>query len=293
VSTAWYVAQVVVSGVTPGAIYALMALGFVLVYKATGVVNFAHGEAVMIGAYTGLVLHTEAHLPYAAVFVITLVIAFLVGLLIERIVYRPLLDAPVVSVILASIALGQIIRSAVRLVRGDDLRVFPAVFSTRPVALGEIAITPLSLGVIGLSVLFMAVLATFFRWFRLGKAMRAVSENRLAASLMGVSVPAVFSWTWGLSSLLAGASGILIAPLVMISPEMGFIAFKGFVAAILGGFASIPGTILGGFLMGILENLAGVFLSPAYKDVISFVFMIVVLAVRPAGLLGSARIAKV
>ena len=289
----WYVAQVVVSGVTPGATYALMALGFVLVYKATGVVNFAHGEAVMIGAYTGLILHTDLRLPYVAAFVVTLVVAFALGVVFELIVYRPLIKAPVVSVILASIALGQVIRSVARLVRGDDLRVFPAVLSTRPLALGEVVITPLSLGVIALALLFMALLAAFFRWFRLGKAMRAVSENQLAASLMGVSVPAVFSWTWGLSSLLAGASGILIAPLVMISPEMGFVAFKGFVAAILGGFTSIPGTILGGFVMGILENLAGVFVSPAYKDVFSFLFMIAVLAVRPAGLLGAARITRV
>lgn len=292
-SDVWYVAQVVVSGITPGATYALMALGFVLVYKATGVVNFAHGEAVMIGAYTGLILHTELRLPYVAAFVVTLAVAFVLGLIFEVIVYRPLIKAPVVSVILASIALGQIIRSAVRLVRGDDMRVFPPVLSTRPVAVGEVLITPLSLGVIVLSVLFMAVLAAFFRWFRLGKAMRAVSENQLAASLVGVSVPAVFSWTWGLSSVLAGASGILIAPLVMISPEMGFVAFKGFVAAILGGFTSIPGTILGGFVMGVLENLAGVFVSPAYKDVISFLFMIAVLAVRPTGLLGAARITRV
>jgi branched-chain amino acid transport system permease protein len=293
VGTLWYVAQVVVSGITPGATYALMALGFVLVYKATGVVNFAHGEAVMVGAYTGLVLHAELRLPYVLAFALTLVVAFVLGLLVELIVYRPLIRAPVVSVILASIALGQIIRSAARLVRGDDMRVFPPVLSTRPVAIGEVVITPLSLGVIALSVLFMLVLAGFFRWFRLGKAMRAVSENQLAASLMGVSVPAVFAWTWGLSSVLAGASGMLIAPLVMISPEMGFVAFKGFVAAILGGFSSLPGTILGGFVMGILENVAGVFVSTAYKDVISFLFMIAVLAVRPAGLLGAARTKKV
>jgi branched-chain amino acid transport system permease protein len=293
VSTAWYVAQVVVSGITPGATYALMALGFVLVFKATGVVNFAHGEAVMVGAYTGLVMHSELGLPYVPAFLLTLVVAFLFGLLVELIVYRPLLRAPVVSVILASIALGQIMRSAVRIVRGDDMRVFPPVFSTRPVAVGEVVITPLSLGVVAVSFLLMAVLAAFFRWFQLGKAMRAVSENQLAASLMGISVPAVFSWTWGLSSALAGASGVLIAPLVMISPEMGFVAFKGFVAAILGGFTSIPGTILGGLLMGVLENLAGVFVSTAYKDVISFLFMIGVLAVRPAGLLGAARIKKV
>ena len=292
-SDVWYVAQVVVSGITPGATYALMALGFVLVYKATGVVNFAHGEAVMVGAYAGLILHSELHLPYVLAFLLTLVVAFLLGLVVELIVYRPLIRAPVVSVILASLALGQVMRSAVRLARGDDMRVFPPVLSTRPLALGEVVITPLSLGVIALSLLFMAVLAVFFRWFRLGKAMRAVSENQLAASLMGISVPAVFSWTWGLSSLLAGASGILIAPLVMISPEMGFVAFKGFVAAILGGFTSIPGTILGGFVMGILENLAGVFVSTAYKDVISFVFMIAVLAVRPAGLLSATHIKKV
>jgi branched-chain amino acid transport system permease protein len=293
VSGLWYVAQVVVSGVTPGATYALMALGFVLVYKATGVVNFAHGEAVMIGAYTGLILHTDLRLPYVAAFVVTLVVAFALGVVFELIVYRPLIKAPMVSVILASIALGQVIRSVARLVRGDDLRVFPAVLSTRPLALGEVVITPLSLGVIALALLFMALLAAFFRWCRLGKAMRAVSENQLAASLMGVSVPAVFSWTWGLSSLLAGASGILIAPLVMISPEMGFVDFKGFVADFLGGFSSIRGTILGGFVMGILENLAGVFVSPAYKDVFSFLFMIAVLAVRPAGLLGAARITRV
>jgi branched-chain amino acid transport system permease protein len=292
-SDVWYVAQVVVSGITPGATYALMALGFVLVYKATGVVNFAHGEAVMVGAYAGLILHSELHLPYVPAFLLTLVVAFLLGLAVELIVYRPLIRAPAVSVILASLALGQIMRSAVRLARGDDMRVFPPVLSTRPLAFGEVVITPLSLGVIALSLLFMAVLAVFFRWFRLGKAMRAVSENQLAASLMGISVPAVFSWTWGLSSLLAGASGILIAPLVMISPEMGFVAFKGFVAAILGGFTSIPGTILGGFVMGILENLAGVFVSTAYKDVISFVFMIAVLAVRPAGLLSATHIKKV
>jgi branched-chain amino acid transport system permease protein len=293
VSTVWYVAQVVVSGITPGATYALMALGFVLVYKATGVVNFAHGEAVMVGAYTGLLLYRELHLPYVLAFVLTLVVAFALGLVVERIVYRPLRAAPAVSVILASIALGQIMRSGARIVRGDDLQVFPPVLSTRPMVLGELVVTPLALGVVGLSVLFMSVLAVFFRWFRLGKAMRAVSENQLAASLMGISVPAVFSWTWGLSSLLAGASGVLIAPLVMISPEMGFVAFKGFVAAILGGFSSIPGTIVGGFLMGILENLAGVFVSTAYKDVISFLFMIGVLALRPAGLLGAAAVKKV
>jgi branched-chain amino acid transport system permease protein len=289
----WYVAQVVVSGITPGAIYALMALGFVLVYKATGVVNFAHGEAVMIGAYTGLVLHGELHLPYVPALLLTLAVAFVLGLVVEVVVYRPLIRAPVVSVILASIALGQILRSAARIVRGDDMRVFPPMLSTSPIAVGEVVITPLSLGVIALAFLFMAILAVFFRWFRLGKAMRAVSENQLAASLVGVSVPAVFSWTWGLSSLLAGASGMLIAPLVLVSPEMGFVAFKGFVAAILGGFTSIPGTILGGLVMGVLENLVGVFISTAYKDVISFLFMIAVLAVRPAGLLGAGDVKKV
>jgi branched-chain amino acid transport system permease protein len=293
VSDLWYLAQVVISGITPGSIYALMALGFVLVYKATGVVNFAHGEAVMVGAYAGLILHTELHLPYAASLGLTLVVAFLLGLGVELVVYRPLMRAPVVSVILASIALGQVMRSAARIVRGDDMAVFPPMLSNRPVLLGEVAITPLSLGVIALACLFMAVLAVFFRWFRLGKAMRAVSENRLAASLMGISVPAVFSWTWGVSAMLAGASGMLIAPLVLISPEMGFIAFKGFVAAVLGGFTSIPGTIVGGLVMGVLENLAGVFVSTAYKDVISFLFMIAVLAVRPAGLLGAAEIRKV
>lgn len=288
----WYLAQVVVSGVTPGAVYGLMALGFVLVFKATGVVNFAHGETVMVGAYTGLLFITDLRLPYAVALLLTLGVAFLLGVVVERIVYRPLLQAPAVSVILASIALGQILRSAARIVRGDDMRMFPPMLSTDPVALGGLVVTPLSAGVVALAALFMTVLALFFT-SRPGKAMRAVSENRLAASLVGISVPAVFAWTWGISALLAGASGVLIAPLVLISPEMGFIAFKGFVAAILGGFTSLGGAVAGGLLIGILENLAGVFVSTAYKDVISFAFMIAVLALRPAGLLGRAGVTKV
>lgn len=286
-------AQVVVSGLTPGATYALMALGFVLVYKATGVVNFAQGEAVMVGAYAGLMIHTELRLPYVPALLLTLVFTFFLGVAVELIVYRPLIRAPAVSVILASIALGQILRSGARILRGEDMRIFPPMLSNSPVSIGGVLITPLSLGIVVLSLLFMAVLAAFFRWFRLGKAMRAVSQNQLAASLMGVSVPGVFSLTWGISSLLAGASGMLLAPLVMISPEMGLIAFKGFVAAILGGFTSIPGAIVGGVLMGILENLAGVFAGTAFKDVISFLFMVGVLAVRPMGLLGAAEIKKV
>ncbi len=288
----WYLAQVVVSGVTPGAVYGLMALGFVLVFKATGVVNFAHGETVMVGAYAGLLFITDLRLPFGAALVLTLATAFGLGVVVERIVYRPLLRAPAVSVILASLALGQVLRSAARIVRGDDLRMFPPMLSTDPVPVGGVVVTPLGVGVVVLAAVLMTLLALFFRT-RPGKAMRAVCENQLAASLVGISVPAVFAWTWGLSALLAGASGILIAPLILISPEMGFIAFKGFVAAILGGFTSLSGAVAGGLLIGVLENLAGVFVSTAYKDVVSFAFMIAVLALRPAGLLGTARIKKV
>lgn len=288
-----FLAQVIVSGLTPGATYALMALGFVLVYKATSVVNFAQGEAVMVGAYAGLMIYTELHLPYVPALLLTLAVTFFLGVVMELIVYRPLIRAPAVSVILASIALGQVLRSGARILRGEDMRVFPPMLSNSPVSIAGVLVTPLSLGVVVLSLLIMVVLAAFFRWFRLGKAMRAVSQNQLAASLMGVSVPGIFSLTWGISSLLAGASGMLLAPLVMISPEMGFIAFKGFVAAILGGFTSLPGAIVGGFLMGILENVAGVFAGTAFKDVTSFLFMVGVLAVRPTGLLGAAEIKKV
>lgn len=281
-----FFAQVIVSGLTLGSIYALTALGFVIIFRATAVVNFAQGEMMMVGAILALVLHHDYRLGYVPAFLLALVAAWLLGVLLERLAYRPLIHAPVFTVILSTVAVGQMLRSGVRIVRGQELSLFPPILSAEPFSWMGVRMTPLNLGIVAISLLLLVVFVAFFRWTRVGWSMRATAQNKEAAALVGVSVPRVFSLSWGISAVLAAAAGILLAPLIIITPDMGVIGIKGFAAAILGGFNSLPGAVLGGFLLGVLENLAGVYVSSAFKDVVTFFALLAVLTVRPAGILG-------
>jgi branched-chain amino acid transport system permease protein len=286
-------AQVVVSGLTIGSLYALTALGFAIIFRATGVVNFAQGEMMMIGAMFALVLFQDYHLGYVASFLLALAAAWGFGALVERVAYRPLLGAPVFTVILSTVAVGQIMRSGVRIVRGDVLALFPPILSTQPFTVLGISLTALNIGIVVIALGLLAGFIAFFRWTRIGWAMRATALNKEAAALVGVSVPMVFSVSWGISAALAAAAGILVAPLITITPDMGVIGIKGFIAAIMGGYNSLVGAVVGGFLLGALENLAGVYVSSSFKDVIVFGALIAVVIVRPAGLLGTAETRRV
>jgi branched-chain amino acid transport system permease protein len=288
-----FVAQVLVSGLTLGSLYALTALGFVIIFRATSVVNFAQGEMMMLGAIFALVLYQDHGLGYVPSFVLAVAGAWLLGVVVERFAYRPLLHAPVFTVILSTVAVGQMLRSGVRLFRGNELALFPPVLSATPFSWGGIHLTPLSLGIVLISLGCLAAFVAFFRLTRTGWAMRATAQNKQAAALVGVSVPRVFSISWGISAALAAAAGILLAPLVTVTPDMGAIGVKGFIAAILGGYSSLYGAVVGGFLLGVLENLAGVYISSAFKDVVIFCVLIAVLVVRPAGLLGVSAIQRV
>jgi branched-chain amino acid transport system permease protein len=279
-------AQVVLSGLTLGSLYALTALGFAIIFRATGVVNFAQGEMMMMGAMFALVLYRDYRLGYLPAFLLALVLAWGMGALVERVAYRPLLHAPVFTVILSTVAVGQMLRSGVRIVRGDELALFPPILSAQPFTWLGLSFTLLNIGIVVLALVFLAGFVAFFRWTRLGWAMRATAQNKEAAALVGVSVPMVFSVSWGISAALAAAAGILVAPLITITPDMGVIGIKGFIAAILGGYNSLYGAVLGGFLLGVLENLAGVYISSAFKDVVIFCVLIATVIVRPAGLLG-------
>ncbi len=281
-----FVLQVVVSGLTLGSLYALVGLGFVIIFKATGVVNFAQGEMVMLGAMFALVTHTDLRWPYAPAILVAMGLAGAVGVLLERVAYRPLLRAPVVTVILSTVAVGQMLRSGVRIVRGQELSLFPPMLPTDPVHVGWITVTPLNLGIIAFALLLVAACTAFFQFTRLGKGMQAVAQNRDAATLVGISVPRTYARIWAISSVLAGTAGILLAPLIIISPDMGIIANKGFAGAILGGFNSFLGAVAGGFLLGLIENLAGVYVGGSMKDVVAFLVLVAVLALRPSGLLG-------
>lgn len=281
-----FFSQVLVSGLTLGSIYALTALGFVIIFKSAGAVNFAHGDMMMVGAIIALVAHKDFGLGYFASFFVALVAAWGLGVVLERVAYRPLLRAPIFTIILSTAAVGQILRSSVRIVRGSELSLFPPILSTEPFAWYGIRLTPLNLGIMALSLLVLATFVAFFRWTKTGWAMRAAAMNKDAAAIVGISVSRVFSVSWAISAALAAAGGILLAPLIIITPDMGIIGIKGFVAAIIGGFNSLPGAIVGGFVLGVLENVVGVYISSAFKDVVIFCVLLIVLMVRPAGILG-------
>jgi len=278
--------QLIVSGIAAGCLYALVAIGLVLIYKATDIVNFAQGESVTVGAYMGWLMVSEFQMPYLPAMVMVLIGSALVGMLVERIAYRPLIKSPPFTVILATLAIGLLITNIIRLIFQDTPRNIPGVLSTEPLEFGGVLITPERLGIMVTVVIVVAMLMLFFRYSKLGKAMRATAQSQEAASLMGISVPGIFSKTWALGSALGGIAGMLIAPLVGINTELGGVLIPGFVAAIVGGFTSIPGAIVGGLMVGVLENLGGVYVSSSFKRVTSFIILIAVLMIRPAGLFG-------
>ena len=278
--------QVVVSGLTLGSLYALVGLGFVVIFRATKVVNFAQGEMMMLGAVLALYFYSDLNLPYSVAFVAAIVLCACFGAALERIAYRPLIDAPVVTLILATVAVGQMMRAAVRILRGSEVSRFPSILPAEPFSIVGVTLTPLSLSIIAFAVLLVCAFMLFFRKTRIGKGMEATSENRDAATLCGVDVNRTFSLIWAIGSALAAAAGVLLAPLIVITPDMGTIGIKGFIGAILGGFSSIPGAIAGCFLLGIIENLGGVYIASSMKDVISFAALLLILSLKPNGLFG-------
>jgi branched-chain amino acid transport system permease protein len=285
--------QLLVNSLSLGSIYALTALGFSIIYRASNVVNFAQGEMMMVGAMAALVLYRDLHLSYSLAFVCAVAICMLTAMAVERIAFRPLLNAPHYTVLLSTVAVAQIIRSGVRAFYGQELSSFPPAWSNAPIEWFGIRFTLLSLGIVATSAVTLAVFLLLFSKTRMGWGMRATAQNMRGAAIVGISVPRVYSQTWAIAGGLAAVAGILLAPLITISPDMGIIGNKGFVAAILGGFNSLPGALLGGFVLAITENLVGVYISSAFKDVIIFVMLILVVLVRPSGILGEDTLKRV
>lgn len=285
--------QLLVNSLTLGSIYALTALGFAVIYRATGVVNFAQGELMMLGALIALFLFRDLHFGYSLSFLLAIVACMVLGFAIERIAFRPLIHAPHFTVLLSTIAVAQIIRSGVRAFYGQELSLFPSAFSTEPFTVLNVRLTPLNLGVFLVSTATLAIFAVFFSRTRIGWAMRSTAQNTRGATIVGVDVPNVYSVTWAIAGGLAAIGGILLAPLIIITPDMGMIGNKGFIAAILGGFSSLPGAVVGGLILGVAENLVGVYVSSAFKDAIVFMLLVVMLAVYPTGLLGRKSLNRV
>ncbi|MGB3447928.1 MAG: branched-chain amino acid ABC transporter permease [Xanthobacteraceae bacterium] len=279
-------AQVLVSSITAGAVYALIALGFVLIYKGTGVVHFGYGDQVTFGAYLVLMAQAVIGLPFWPAVLMAVVASVLLGALIYGGLMWPLRNASLLAQIIASLAVGTVLREFVRAYMGPSAWPFPFLLSPAPISFFGILLVPANLAIVGVALGILALLFLLFERTFFGKAIMAACDNRTGASLIGVQVSTVFLAIWILSSVLATVAGVLVAPLLTLSPDMGLIGIKGFTAAVLGGFNSLPGAVLGGIVLGVLEALAGTYVSSALKDMISYGILILVVLVRPQGLLG-------
>jgi branched-chain amino acid transport system permease protein len=275
--------QIIIQSITHGSIYALIGVGLVLIFRATDLINFAQGQLVMIGAYIGVTLSVIVKLPVVLSFILTLVVVALIGAAIEYVVCRRLLRAPIMNMIIATFALGIVLQNAVTLIYGPEVYSMPAYLPQHPVAVGGVVVSMQSAFIVVVTIVVMIALYLFLNKTKHGLAMQGTAENRTAASLVGISVKQVFSRSWMISGVLSAIAGQLLAPVILVDPNMGIIAIKSFSAAIIGGF-SLPGTVLGGYMVSLIENLVGVYLTVALKDAVAFVVVILVLLVRPEGL---------
>src|SRR5574344_360114 len=288
-----------VNGLSLGSIYALIALGYTMVYGIVKLINFAHGDVMMVGAYTGyFVLKALGATPLglALAFLASMVMCALLSLVIERCAYRPLRNAPRLNSLITAIAVELILQNTMRVLPfvGPDPRQFPTM-ATKNFAFGPISISNIQLIVIFSSAVLMIALNYVVNMTKTGKAMQAVSYDMQAASLMGISVNKTIAITFVIGSVLAGAGGVLYATAYpQIDPVMGYMpGLKAFIAAVLGGIGSIPGAMLGGVILGVAETLTKGFLSSQYADAISFSILIIILLVKPTGIFGKNQTVKV
>ncbi len=290
--------QQVLNGLTLGFVYALIALGYTMVYGIIQLINFAHGEVFMVGAYAGLtVLLMIGGQGSAAGLVAALgaaaVVCLLLGLAIERVAYRPLRSAPKLSALISAIGVSFILQNAVMLVYGAQDRYVPAALPASGWKFGAVTVTPMQAVIFGVSIALMVGLQALVYGTRLGRNMRATAQDPLAARLMGISVERVIASTFAIGSALAGIGGVLFGTYYStINFHDGYLTgLKAFTAAVLGGIGNVPGALLGGVLLGLLEGLAAGYLSAQWKNVVAFAVLVLVLLLRPRGLLGE-RVAE-
>lgn len=283
--------QFLFSGITAGSIYALAALGFGIIYNASGVINFAQGEFIMVGGMSAVVL-TAAGIPLPFAILLAICITALVGLLLEKLAIEPAKNADVVSLIIITIGASLTLRGLVQVFFGKRARPLMPFSGDEPLHVLGATILPQSLWVSGTTVAVVLALAWFFGRTRFGKAMLATSHNRLAAALVGISTRGVLLASFGLAAVLGAVGGVLIAPITYTSYDVGImLGLKGFVAATVGGLGSGAGAVAGGLLLGIAEAMTAGYVSSAYKDAVAFVLILVVLFFMPRGLFG-ARITE-
>jgi branched-chain amino acid transport system permease protein len=283
--------QAVVSGVSIGCIYALVALGFVLIYKATEVVNFAQGELMMVGAFFAYTLVDLGGIPFVPGVLLALVATAAFGALLNHLLLRPLIGSPAFTIVLATVAVSTLLRALAGMVPGWGAETHrmsnPVAGETVPI--GKLVVSAEHLMVMGVTALLVTLLYLFFSRARIGIALQATAQNQLAAGYAGINVRRMFGLIWGLSAAVAALAGVLLAPSAFVHVNMGYIGLKAFPAAVLGGFGSLPGAVTGGLIIGVIEELAGLYLPEGVKNVAAYAMLLAVLMVRPQGLFGVSK----
>jgi branched-chain amino acid transport system permease protein len=277
--------QYILSGLSNGAIYALIGFGFAIIYNATGIINFAQGEFVMLGGMLTFFFLTILHLALVPAIVLAILISTIVGIFFERLAIRPLKNAKPLRLVIITIGASIFIRGAAMLIWGKDTHALPAFSGNDPLYLAGATILPQHLWIFAVTILIIIASRIFFSYSIVGKAMRACAYNPQAASLVGINVNNMVLLSFVISSAIGSMAGIIIAPLTMTSYDVGImLGLKGFCAVIIGGMSSGLGTVLGGLLLGLLESLGAGFISASYKDAIAFIILLLILFVRPEGL---------
>ena len=293
-----YYLHLLINGLVVGSIYSLVALGFVIIYKATKVVNFAQGELLMVGAYVCFSLTVQAHIPFVAAFLLTLAFSVALGLAVERLALRPLIGEAHISVIMVTIGLSSILKSLVQLFWGTNIQVFPEVLPSAPVMIAGLPVSPVYLAAFALSLLLFAGFSLFFKYSRLGIAMRATAFDQQAAQSMGIGVKNIFALSWCIACVVSCVGGVILGNINGINAQLGHMGLKVFPAVILGGLDSLLGAAVGGLIIGVLENLCDGLAKDllnlsGFKEVAAFVILVVILMIRPYGLFGTHEIERV
>jgi len=287
--------QLVIGGISQGCIYGLIALGFVLIYKATETVSFAQGELMMLGAFGGLATMTFLGFPFWLAVLCAIAAMALMGVLLERVVIRPILGQPAFSIVMLTIGIGYVARGLITMIPGigTETHTLPVPYKDEIWTVGALVLNVEQMAVIGVTAVLCLLLFALFRYSKLGIAMQASSQNQLAAYYMGIPVQRLNGLVWGLAAAVAAVAGLLLAPITFVHANMGFIGLKAFPAAVVGGFGSLPGAIVGGLIIGTVESLAGFYLPDGFKDTAAYIVVLVMLMVKPNGLFGEKLRKKV
>ncbi|MBT0666394.1 branched-chain amino acid ABC transporter permease [Geobacter pelophilus] len=288
------IAQYLVSGLSTGAIYALIGIGFAIIYNSTEIINFAQGELVMLGGMFTLFFLNVTRLPLPIAILLAVAATTVSGILFERLTIRPLKSPSQISLIIITIGGSILIRGIAMTVWGKDTHSLPAFSGSEPLSIGAATILPQHLWIFGLTAIAIIANKLFFQYTITGKAMRACAANRRAAGLVGIDVKRMVLFSFAISAILGSLAGIIVAPLTMTSYDVGImLGLKGFCAAIIGGLSGGIGTVLGGLLLGMLESLGAGLISSGYKDAIAFIILLLILFIRPQGLFGKAQTDRV